>query len=159
MSRTAGMVFTGTVLTVESHTRKGDGLPTIRLTFKVGRAIAGVRSGQILIVREWAGAWAMHHPMHVGDHLLLFLYRPSKLGLTSPVSGSSGQVALDATGTHVAPVALSPPQRASTTRESDTRSESGPTGMSAPPLLDRATVRQPVTVLVLERAIRAAREH
>jgi hypothetical protein len=39
--------------------------------------------------------------MRKGQHILIFLYPPSRLGLTSPVGGSQGQVALDASGKNV----------------------------------------------------------
>jgi hypothetical protein len=98
MSRDAGMVFSGTVLRIAPQNANGSAVPTIELKFKVDRAIAGVRSGQTLTVREWAGAWSLHRPMRVGDHVLLLLYPRSKLGLTSPVNGSAGQIALDGSG-------------------------------------------------------------
>jgi hypothetical protein len=98
MARGAGMVFSGTVLAVISSPAQDSAVSTVELKFKVDRAIAGVRAGQVLTVREWAGAWSMHRPMRVGDRVLLLLYPPSKLGLTSPVNGPFGQVALDRAG-------------------------------------------------------------
>ena len=74
---------------------------TVELSFRVDRAIAGVQTGQILTIHEWMGAWSRHRPIRPGDHLLLFLYPPSRLGLTSPVGGSLGQIALDASGQKV----------------------------------------------------------
>jgi hypothetical protein len=68
------------------------------LSFRVDEPIAGVERGQILTIREWAGAWSMHRPMSRGEHILIFLYPPSRLGLTSPVGGSLGQIALDPSG-------------------------------------------------------------
>lgn len=101
------MVFSGTVLAVTSQPANEGSVSTIQLRFKIDRAIAGVRTGQVLKVREWAGAWSMHRPMHIGDHVLLFLYPPSKLGLTSTVNGASGQVALDASGKLISPPNIS----------------------------------------------------
>ena len=75
--------------------------PAVQLSFRVDEAIAGVERGQILTIHEWAGAWSMHRPMSKGQHILIFLYPPSRLGLTSPVGGSLGQVALDASGKNV----------------------------------------------------------
>src|SRR5206468_10130236 len=66
--------------------------------FRVDRAIAGVQSGQVLTVREWAGAWPLHRAMRGGQRLLIFLYPPSRLGLTSPVGGPLGQVVLSSLG-------------------------------------------------------------
>jgi hypothetical protein len=99
---TAGMVFSGTVLGVEASPAKDRAVPTIQIKLRVDCAIAGVEAGQVLTIREWAGAWSMHRPMHPGAHVLLLLYPPSSLGFTSPVSGARGQIALDASGTRVA---------------------------------------------------------
>ncbi len=99
ISRSAGMVFAGTVLSVETQpVGQGRPLPLILTKFRVDRAIAGVQPGQVLIAREWAGAWSMHHAMRSGQRVLIFLYPPSRLGLTSPVGGPLGQVALDSRG-------------------------------------------------------------
>jgi len=111
LSRRAGMIFAGTVLaagpqTVTSQTAATDRLapgttPAVQLSFHVDEAIAGVDRGQVLTIHKWAGAWSMHRPMSKGQHFLMFLYPPSRLGLTSPVGGSLGQVALDASGQNV----------------------------------------------------------
>jgi hypothetical protein len=99
ISRTAQVIFSGTVLSVESQpARKGRPLPLIVTKFRVDRAILNVKPGQVLAVREWAGAWATHRAMTRGEHLLLFLYPPSKLGLTSPVGGRLGQIVLNPRG-------------------------------------------------------------
>ncbi len=100
LSRRAGMIFAGTVLAAAPPTATADRpapgqTPSIELSFRVDEPIAGVERGQILTIREWAGAWSMHRPMNKGEHLLIFLYPPSRLGLTSPVGGSRGQIALD----------------------------------------------------------------
>jgi hypothetical protein len=111
LSRRAGMIFAGTVLnataqTVAAQTAATDRIdpgttPAVQLSFRVDEAIAGVERGQVLTIHEWAGAWSMHRPMSKGQHFLIFLYPPSRLGLTSPVGGSLGQVALDASGQNV----------------------------------------------------------
>src|SRR5271156_3160069 len=121
LSRRAGMIFAGTVLwtpaqaattktaTIQTATaptaatdRAVPGTtPAVELSFRVDEAIAGVEPGQVLTVHEWAGAWSMHRPMSKGQHILIFLYPPSRLGLTSPIGGSLGQVALDLTGKKV----------------------------------------------------------
>lgn len=101
MARTAGMVFSGTVVWVEASSAEDQAVPTIELKVRVDRAIAGVKAGQVLTIREWAGAWSMHRPMHAGEHVLLLLYPRSRLGFTSPVGGALGQIALDASGTRV----------------------------------------------------------
>jgi len=116
LSRRAGMIFAGTVLTagaqtvttqtVTNQTAATDRLapgnpPAGQLSFHVDEAIGGVERGQVLTIHEWAGASSMHRPMSKGQHFLMFLYPPSRLGLTSPVGGSLGQVALDASGQNV----------------------------------------------------------
>jgi hypothetical protein len=132
MSRRAGMIFAGTVLTtatsgVRTQTAATDratpgATPAVQLSFRVDEAIAGVERGQVLTIHEWAGA--MQRPMSKGQHILIFLYPLSRLGFTSPVDGSVGQVALDA---------------------------SGKSASSAQPRFAKASVSQ------LERAIRSAR--
>ena len=102
------MIFAGTVLTTGAQTgtsqimatdRIDPGtVPAVQLSFRVDEAIAGVERGQVLTIHEWAGAWSMHRSMSKGQRFLIFLYPPSRLGLTSPVGGSLGQVALDPSG-------------------------------------------------------------
>jgi hypothetical protein len=108
LSRRAGTIFAGTLLTAPtqippSKVAAADytpgPFPSIHLTFRVDEPIAGVEPGQILTIHEWAAAYSMNRPLNTGQHVLLFLYPPSRLGLTSPVGGSLGQIALDATGT------------------------------------------------------------
>ncbi|MFZ0796161.1 MAG: hypothetical protein WCA13_03805 [Terriglobales bacterium] len=164
LSRQAGMIFAGTVLSVVPQTvttqtatteiavtdRVIPGTaPAVQLTFRVDRAIAGVERGQVLTIHEWAGAWAMQRPMRKGQHILIFLYPPSRLGFTSPVGGSMGQVALDPSGENVSehaqqPAALVVP-----------RSESTPRPLA--PAVSGSVSNGSVSVVQLERAIRSAR--
>lgn len=110
LSRRAGMVFAGTVLSAGPQSARTDRtVSAIELSFRVDRPIAGVARGQILTIHEWVGAWSRHRALRSGDHLLLFLYPPSRLGLTSPVGGSLGQIALDASGQNVALQSLTTP--------------------------------------------------
>ena len=97
-ARVARMAFSGTVLHVASHPAKDGSISTIELKLKVDRAIAGVQSGEVVTIREWEGAWSRHRALRPGDHVLLLLYPPSSLGLTSPVNGPRGQVQLDPSG-------------------------------------------------------------
>jgi hypothetical protein len=62
----------------------------VRITFHVETGYLGVRSGQDLLVTEYAGLWQSGETYHPGEKILLFLYPPSKLGLTSAVEGASG---------------------------------------------------------------------
>jgi hypothetical protein len=139
LSRRAGMIFAGTVLTAATQgattqTAATDrAVPAVQLSFRVDHAIAGVEQGQILTIHEWAGAWSMHRPMRSGQHILIFLYPLSRLGFTSAVGGALGQVALDSSGKNVSKYeSPQPPVPA------DTHS---------------------VSVVQLERAIRSARNN
>jgi hypothetical protein len=51
-----------------------------------------------LTIHEWAGLWTSGERYRVGQHVLLFLYSPSKLGLTSPVAGGMGRFPMDSRG-------------------------------------------------------------
>jgi hypothetical protein len=158
LSRRAGMIFAGTVLgaPMEITNRSSPAIdgtgsgttPAMQLSFRVDEAIAGVEPGQILIIHEWTGAWLMHRPMRTGEHVLLFLYPQSRLGLTSPVGGALGQVALDASGRSVL--------RSASDSEADKGLLMDVENASSPQL--RANVDAgTVSVIQLERAIRRAR--
>jgi len=157
LSRRAGIIFAGTVLTATKQnatpTAATDqtapdtvpaAIPTMSLSFRVDQAIAGVEPGQVLTIHEWAGAWSRHRPMTKGQHILIFLYPPSRLGLTSPVGGSLGQVALDPSGKNVFEHVRKHAAVASPRSESSTPR---PVPVEAPR----------VSVVQLERAIRSAR--
>ena len=140
IARASGMVFSGTVLGITAAPAGTDrAIPTVEVKFRVDQAIAGVKSGQVLTIREWAGAWSSHRAMRTGQRILLFLYPPSRLGLTSPVGGPMGQVALDSSGKNVAvPVATV-----------------NVAFRARPPL--RTVAQRSVSLTQLERAIRSAR--
>jgi hypothetical protein len=150
MSRRAGMIFSGTVLRTEPRTssisRIAQGTtPTVEINFRVDEAIAGVERGQILKIKEWSGASTMHRPLRAGQHILIFLYPPSRLGLTSPVGGSMGQVALNATGKNVSP-------------SHENASASFVLRSDPPPRPAISVDSASVSVVQLERAIRSVRE-
>jgi hypothetical protein len=106
LSRAAGKVFAGTVLsTAAPPNAKDQAISTIEVKFRVDRAIAGVHPGEVLTIREWAGAWSRQRELRPGQRVLLFLYPPSRLGLTSPVGGPLGQLALSGKGEIVVPPA------------------------------------------------------
>jgi len=145
LSRRAGMIFAGTVLASPSQPLRSDrGVPSVEISLRIERAIAGVEPGQILTIREWTGALSSHPAMRPGEHLLLFLYPPSHLGLTSPVGGAQGQIRLDALGSAVI--------------DQGSRSRSAAqTSLSVSPTATRDTSSRPINLTQLERAIRAAR--
>jgi hypothetical protein len=99
LARNSGYIFDGTVLSVEPVAQnESDSVATIQITFRVEQAIRGTRLGQVLTIREWAGLWNSGERYYPGERVLLFLYSPSKLGLTSPVGGPSGRFAVDSRG-------------------------------------------------------------
>jgi hypothetical protein len=146
VSRRAGMIFAGTVLSAaRAPDRAAVGpTPSLELIFRVDEPIAGVERGQILTIHEWTGAWSMHRPMNRGQRILLFLYPPSRLGLTSPVGGSLGQIALDLTGKIISSDAARNAALVNSVNEFSSRQQSFPDAAS-------------VTVIQLKRAILAAR--
>lgn len=95
----AQYVFAGTVMALQPMpATRATEIGSVRLTFRVDRAIRGVRKGQSLTIREWAGLWNSGERYRVGERVLLFLYPPSKLGLTSPVGGAKGRLPIDSEG-------------------------------------------------------------
>lgn len=99
LSRSAGYIFSGTVKAVEFEAApKRGGVATTRVTFHVDEGIRGVATGQTFTIREWAGLWRGGERYRVGERVALFLYPPSKLGLTSPVGGASGRFPVDTAG-------------------------------------------------------------
>jgi len=99
LARTAGTIFAGTVTRIESGPAAGgSAVPTVAVTFHVERPLRGaVRAGSLTIL-EWLGLWSSGQRYAVGEHVLLFLYPPSKIGLTSAVGGALGQFHLDSAG-------------------------------------------------------------
>jgi hypothetical protein len=92
----AGIIFSGTVLAISSASSKGP--KATEITFRVKEAFRGVSAGQRLTIREWAGLRSRGESYRVGEAVLLFLYRPSRLGLTSPVAGGNGRFAVNSAG-------------------------------------------------------------
>jgi hypothetical protein len=107
IARAAATIFSGTVISVTPVTQSGgQSLETVAITFRVERSLRGARVPQLLTISQWCGLWASGQQYHVGERVLLFLYPPSKLGLTSSVDGSMGRFNIDALGR----VQLSQPQ-------------------------------------------------
>jgi hypothetical protein len=95
----AGIIFSGRVTSIgRILLPSGDGPSSTTVTFQVDRAIRGIPPGQDFTIHEWAGLWNRGERYHVGEHVMLFLYPPSKLGLTSPVAGAMGRFTLDSGG-------------------------------------------------------------
>jgi hypothetical protein len=106
------MIFSGTVTSVRPiRATRTDEVETAQISFHVDHAIRGVKNRQTLVVREWAGLWAAGSRYRTGERVLLFLYPPSKLGLTSPVGGAVGQFAFDDQGRVIIGNAVNPEPR------------------------------------------------
>jgi hypothetical protein len=99
IAQAAGIIFSGRVTFVgQSGPVSGHAPAATIITFRVEQAMRGTVPGQSLTIHEWAGLWNSGEHYRVGEHVLLFLYPPSKFGLTSPVSGSLGRFAMDPLG-------------------------------------------------------------
>lgn len=107
MIRSAGLIFSGTVSRIERQAATpGKSVETVKITFRVEKALRGATPGDTLTISEWIGLWSSGQHYRVGEHILLFLYPPSKLGLTSSIGGTLGRFQIDAWGR----ILLSPPQ-------------------------------------------------
>lgn len=105
--RPAGYVFAGRVSAIEYlHPKAANELATVRITFRVEQGVRGTTSGSTLIIREWAGLWNAGERYRVGERLFLFLYPPSRLGLTSIVGRGMGRFAIGPTGAVILPPLL-----------------------------------------------------
>src|SRR5579863_658281 len=95
----SGYIFSGTVKAVKrlSPTTSGS-VAVMQITFYVNQGLRGARTGQTLVIREWSGLWQAGERYRLGERVMLFLYPPSKLGLTSPVGGASGRFPVDPGG-------------------------------------------------------------
>jgi hypothetical protein len=95
----AGTIFAGTVTSITPiRATSPDQVESVQVTFQVEQAIRGVRVGQTLSLREWTGLWSSGERYHLGERLMLFLYAPSKIGLTSPAGGPAGRFTVDKEG-------------------------------------------------------------
>ena len=100
--RAAGIIFSGTVIRVEPRSRTGgQTVSTVAITFHVENAVRGSTSGRELTIYEWAAVWSSGQRYRVGEHVFVFLYPRSELGLTSSVAGPIGRFAVDTRGTLV----------------------------------------------------------
>jgi len=97
--RAAGTIFSGTVRAIARRpATHGQEVETVAMTFHVENAIRGAVPGEDLTISEWIGLWSGGQRYRVGEHVLLFLYPPSKLGLTSCVAGGMGRFNVDPWG-------------------------------------------------------------
>jgi hypothetical protein len=97
--RAAGIIFSGRVTFIGRATSSSGPNPvSTTVTFQVEHAMRGVSLGQMLTIHEWGGLWTKGERYYVGESVLLFLYSPGRLGLTSPVAGTLGRFAIDSQG-------------------------------------------------------------
>ena len=95
----AGTIFQGTVTKIEPGTAPGGAaIATVAITFHVERTFRGTTPGEDFTIQQWLGLWSGGQRYMVGEHVLLFLYPPSKLGLTSAVAGSIGRFHIEPPG-------------------------------------------------------------
>jgi hypothetical protein len=99
MVRAAGIIFSGQVTSIVRLPSSSEQDPaSTTVTFQVEYALRGTATGQNLTIHEWAGLWPRGERYRVGERVLLFLYPPGKLGLTSPVAGPMGRFGMDFQG-------------------------------------------------------------
>ena len=100
IARAAGTIFSGTVTSIARRpAAHGQAVETVAITFHVENAIRGVTPGEDLTISQWIGLWSGGGQRYrVGERVLLFLYPPSKLGLTSCVAGGMGRFTVDRWG-------------------------------------------------------------
>jgi hypothetical protein len=94
----AGMIFAGRVTSVgAADLPSGENHPAtaVTITFQVDHALRGTLPNESVTIHEWAGLSSRGERYRMGEHVLLFLYGTSRLGLTSPVAGPLGRFALD----------------------------------------------------------------
>ena len=99
LTKHAGYIFQGVVTRVAMNAGKGpNDAGTMSVTFRVTHGLRGVRDGETFTIHEWAGLWNGVTRYKPGEHVVLFLYPQSRLGLTSPVAGALGKFSADANG-------------------------------------------------------------
>ena len=99
MAQAAGMIFSATVTNISRRpATRGQALETVAITFHIENAIRGATPGEDLTISQWIGLWSTGQRYRVGERTLVFLYPPSKLGLTSCVGGPLGRFATDPLG-------------------------------------------------------------
>jgi hypothetical protein len=95
----AGTIFSGTVTAINRRpANAGQSVETVAVTFHIEEAIRGVIPSEDLTISQWVGLWSGGQRYRQGERVLLFLYPPSKLGLTSCVGGEMGRFAIDPRG-------------------------------------------------------------
>ncbi len=88
LNKSAGIVFSGTVIQIE-RIKDTDANPAIvRVKFRVDEAVRGCKAGETVTLDEWAELWVPGDRYRKGQRVLIFLYPPSPTGVSSPVAGN-----------------------------------------------------------------------
>jgi hypothetical protein len=104
LTNAAGTIFRGTVISIQAiHPSRPGAVETVEVKFHVDEGFRGTRKGQTVTLRQWSALWFQGQRYTVGERVLLFLYPPSKLGLTSAVGGQIGRFPIDGAGTVLSP--------------------------------------------------------
>lgn len=99
IAQAAGTIFSGTVTAIARRpAARGQTVESVAITFHIENAIRGATPGEDLTISQWTGLWSGGQRYRVGERVLLFLYPPSKLGLTSCVAGGMGRFNIDQWG-------------------------------------------------------------
>ncbi|PYX51381.1 MAG: hypothetical protein DMG79_03245 [Acidobacteria bacterium] len=99
LAQAAGAIFSGVVTGIaHGPATRGQAVETVAITFHVENAIRGATPGQDLTISQWIGLWSGAQRYRIGERVLLFLYPPSKLGLTSCVAAGMGRFQIDSQG-------------------------------------------------------------
>ncbi len=101
MVEASGMIFSGQVLSVEGTTDERGDIVT-RTTFRIEQPVRGVMPGTVTITQYGgvteSGSMVLAHMRYFteGERVMVFLYPPSELGLTSPIGMNQGAFTIDA---------------------------------------------------------------
>lgn len=99
LTNAAGAIFSGTVQAITRHpANNSQPIETVAITFHVENAIRGTTPGEDFSISQWIGVWMAGQRYRVGERVLVFLYPPSKLGLTSTVGAELGRFRVDPEG-------------------------------------------------------------
>jgi hypothetical protein len=99
IAHAAGTIFSGTVTGIARRpATRSQAVETVAITFHVERALRGATPGDDLTISQWIGLWSTGQRYRIGERVLLFLYPPSELGLTSCVAGPMGRFSIDPKG-------------------------------------------------------------
>jgi hypothetical protein len=94
----AGIIFSGRVLRVERAHASDSQTATVKVMFRVEEALRGCVAEETIEISEWAGLWGTGDRYRLGERVLMFLHQRSEAGLTSPVAGGLGKVAVGPRG-------------------------------------------------------------